>query len=228
MKSPITSANRGFLISEIMIAFALVIMLLTSAVILSSTMSELRQSAEKKLGRMDWLSSNISSTTIYTTELYGNDSVISKVEPIAIVRSDFDAGWGRETCDPRLQYDPAKISVITQKTDLGGGNASTDIEVRNGFAYLTVDSSVAGLPDLYIFDFRNPVQPVLVSSLNTGPGLSSLEVAGPFIYAANLGTTNQLQVIDISERSVPKIVAKTKITAAAGFIHTTICNCNFL
>jgi hypothetical protein len=80
-----------------------------------------------------------------------------------------------------------------------------------GFVYLTADSATASAPDIYIIDARNPNSFQIISSLDTGPGLSRVEVAGPYLYVANTGSTNQLQIIDISNRAAPVIRSKFKL-----------------
>ncbi len=211
MKLPTISVTKGFLMSEIMVAFVLMTLLLTSAVVLSSSMNELRRLAVRKLERLEWVAGNMASTTLFTHALYGNDTVEKKLDPITITESDYITAWGRDTCDPRLVFSPEKVNLYSQKVNIGAGNASTDVEVRNGIAYISSDSATAALPDFYILDVHNPASPLIISSINTGPGLAALEVAGPYAYAANLGTTNQLQIIDISNRAAPSVVSKFKL-----------------
>jgi hypothetical protein len=211
MKSRVISRDKGFLISEIMIAFSLMIIFLSSAIILSASAQEFRKVALNKLERLEWISENQASTTIYTQALYGNDTVEYHLDPITKIQSDYESGWGKGTCDPRIDVDINKFRLITSPINLGAGNASTDLEVRNGIAYVTADSSSSSLSDILIIDLRNPATPDLISSLHTGPGVSAIEVAGPYIYAANLGTTHQLQVIDIHDRSAPVVIARLKL-----------------
>ena len=65
-------------------------------------------------------------------------------------------------------------------------------------------------PDFYIINAENPSNPTIISSLNTGPGLNAIEVAGPYVYVANSGTTAQLQIIDIHDRNTPILISKFK------------------
>jgi hypothetical protein len=211
MKSPVISRTKGFLVSEVMIAFALAILFLTSAIVLSVSSQELKKAAEKNIEYRELLKNNTGSTTLLTKFNYGNDTIEQKNTLISIAASDFENGWGRETCDPRLQFDASKVEVISHVNDLGAGNKSTDLEVRNGVAYISMDSSQTSLPDLYILDVHDPHHPLLLSSINTGPGIAALEVAGPYVYAANVSTTNQLQIIDITNRLAPKLISKFKL-----------------
>lgn len=206
--------------AEGMLAFSLLTLFLVSALALSSTMHRLHYSAVQNLenlrgavGEMDQfiLNQTFASTTSFSQKVYGNNSYITEIYPLSIAVSDFDGGWGRENCDPRISFNSETAELFTQGVDLGSGNISTDIEVRNGFAYVTADSSTASAHDFYIIDIRNPASPLIISSLETGPGLSRLEVVGHYIYAANTGSTNQLQVIDIKDRTSPVLRIKVKL-----------------
>jgi hypothetical protein len=79
----------------------------------------------------------------------------------------------------------------------------TDLEVRNGIAYISADSNVSADPDLLIFGIRDPSNARLISSLSTGPGLSSLTLAGKRIYASVPSTIAQLHTIQLDNLSAP-------------------------
>ncbi|MES2216017.1 MAG: hypothetical protein V4481_01840 [Patescibacteria group bacterium] len=71
----------------------------------------------------------------------------------------------------------------------------TDLQVRNNIAYLSTDSTSASDPDLYVFDISDAAHPRLISSLNTGPGIARLTLAGKRIFAAAASTAAQLHVV---------------------------------
>lgn len=218
MKSQIISINnhKGFLLPEIMIAFSIMTLFIVSFLVLSFAMDRLRVQAVQHLDRLEFVIPNIASSTLHTKKLYGNDTQEIFLDPITLLVSDYANGWGRDTCDPRFSFNISsgssqEINLYAQGVSLGTGNVSTDIEVRNGVAYLAADSTTASSPDLYVIDIHDPASPFIMSSLNTGPGLTQLEVAGHYIYAANLGTTHQLHIIDIADRASPVVVAKLKL-----------------
>ena len=95
--------------------------------------------------------------------------------------------------------------------DLGTGNIATGIVVKNDVIYETANSANQSLPDFYIISKNKVDRPTLISSLNTGPGLASLVVAGPYAYVANLSTVSQLQIIDIHDRINPVVVGTLKL-----------------
>lgn len=82
------------------------------------------------------------------------------------------------------------------------GAKGTGLDVLNKFVYISADPSAAADDDFFIFDARNTTQssaPVLVGSLNTGPGLAAIDVADNFAYVANDSKNGQLQIINVSD-----------------------------
>jgi hypothetical protein len=87
----------------------------------------------------------------------------------------------------------------------------SDIDVLGGFAFVTTNDSTLSLPDMYIYDLHNLFQPQLIASLNTGPGLSSIQVVRDKAYVANTSVTSQLQIIDLSNIQTPRLVSSLAI-----------------
>ncbi len=192
---------------EMMLAFSLMTLFLTSAIALSATMQELRYQAIRELKNLELALANTSSSTLQAKKKYGNDSEEIIVEPLTMLLSNYTTAWGRDGCSVEFSDD---FDLYFPSLNISN-NPPTDIEVRNGVAYITTDSATASMPDVYIIDMGDPELPITMSSLNTGPGLSSLEIAGHYIYAANSGTTNHLQVIDIRNRNQPVLISTLKL-----------------
>ena len=214
MKSRIISAqnkNSGFLLPEMIIAFSLLTLFLTSTITLYFSIHYLREDGIRHLDRLKQAISNIASLSEVTYIPYGNDSVRISSESLTLLRSDYANALGRDSCDIVFNLDLNNANLITGGLYLGSGNISTDIEVRNSIVYMTADSSISSAPDFYIIDMTEPHSPSIISSLNTGPGLSALEVVGPYVYTINKGTTNQLQVIDIHDMTNPILITKYKL-----------------
>lgn len=87
----------------------------------------------------------------------------------------------------------------------------TDLEVRQNTAYITVDSSNASDPDLLVVDISDFTNPVIISNINTGPGLSSFSMAGPWLFASAPSTVGQLHSVHITNRSVLSLVNRYKL-----------------
>lgn len=74
----------------------------------------------------------------------------------------------------------------------------TDIEVRNNIAYISTDSAKASDPDILIFDIHEIRNPILLSSLNTGPGISSISIFGNKIYGSASSRIGQLHIMRLN------------------------------
>jgi hypothetical protein len=208
MKSQIIYRNRGFLTMEIMIAFSLLIFFTLSNFTLYSSMQKLKIWSLDELEKMERLVHDIDTRINISLKKYGNDTTILSNELFQVLDSDYTNSWGRDSCSARISFDPNHISYLKDGVDLGSGNPSTDIEVRNGIVYLTADSTTASRHDIFVIDSNSRS---ILSSLNTGPGIAALEVAGPYIFVAQSSTVNQLQIIDIHDRSSPLLVSQLRL-----------------
>jgi hypothetical protein len=148
---------------------------------------------------------------LYKGEYFGNYSKIVKFYPFEFTKSNLSDSWGNNNCYPKIKFDQNSYSINSTGVDIGTNNKSTGIEARNSTIYMSADSSIQSLPDLFIIDNSNPSKPNIISSLNTGPGASSLTVAGPYIYLANTSNNSQLQIIDIHNRNSPYIISEIKL-----------------
>lgn len=74
----------------------------------------------------------------------------------------------------------------------------TDLAVKDNFVFLTADSPTQNKPDFFSIDISNLSNPQIAASLNTGPGLKIMHLAGDMVYAGNASVANQVQLIDIS------------------------------
>ena len=211
--------NKGFLTMEIMLAFSLMILFTISTFTLSSSMQKLKQWSLVELDKlklsvkkMDELVKNrFADISRYEVIAYGNDTKRIYIDPLIINHSDYETAWGRDSCDPRLDFNENNIKYFKYGIDIGTGNASTDIEVRNGIIYLVADSSSSAQKDFFIIDDRDFSTPSILSSLNTGPGISAIEVAGSYVFVAQASSLNQLQVIDIRNRNDPHLISQIKL-----------------
>lgn len=115
---------------------------------------------------------------------------------------------------PRDWSNPEQLtSADTIPTDL----KATGIDVKNKIVYMSTDPSSATDPDFFIFDASSASEtsaPVLTASINTGPGLSSIDVAGSYAYVSNDSKNGQLQIIDVSDINNP--ILKTTMNVVPG------------
>jgi hypothetical protein len=95
---------------------------------------------------------------------------------------------------------------------LPGGNKGTGIDVvsfgQRRVAFLTSYMSNPEASDFWIFDVTDPASPSIISHLDTGLGLNSIDVAGDYAYVAHHKASEQLQVINISDLENPVLVSQ--------------------
>lgn len=100
--------------------------------------------------------------------------------------------------------------------DLGPGNSATDLDVLNKIVYITAEASAAAKPDFFIVNATNGENPYIVSSINTGPGLNTIDVAGNYAYVENKDINAQLQIIDVSNKNNPVLIKSYKLPGVSG------------
>lgn len=146
------------------------------------------------------------------TYLYGNDRIetdmtasrtdtVQTFPSISFVgvkaNSDISSTGGTPLCSADFTHgqknDQAKITPI--QLPVSQTIPLTDFQVRDGIVYVSANSSVVSDPDLFIFDIHDMHNPKLLSSINTGPGISAITLAGKRIYAAADSTASQLHII---------------------------------
>lgn len=71
----------------------------------------------------------------------------------------------------------------------------SSLAIRNGIAYVSFDSAVAGDQDLIIFDIKSD-EANMVSEINTGPGLVDFVLVGKYIYAVAPSQVGQVHIIE--------------------------------
>lgn len=100
--------------------------------------------------------------------------------------------------------------------DLGPGNSATDLDVVNKIVYISAEASAASKPDFFIIDATDGENPFIVSSLNTGPSLNSVDASGNYAYVANKQSGAELQTINVSNQSNPTVAASYAAQGVSG------------
>ncbi len=125
---------------------------------------------------------------------------------------------GQNSCRPNQNTNVWKNPHILtfNLSQLHNSIEPTDIDVVGSYAYITSNGALASSPDLFIFDISDISNVTLLSTLNTGPGLSGVQVASNSAYVANTSISGQLQIIDIQSRSKPILLTSYKIPGNYG------------
>jgi hypothetical protein len=97
------------------------------------------------------------------------------------------------TPQPGLYASTMKMDIIN--LPISATLPLTDLVVRNGLALISSDSASSGDPDLFVVDISSSTDPIIRSSLNTGPGIVAITVIGDHIFAAAASTASQLHVV---------------------------------
>jgi hypothetical protein len=95
----------------------------------------------------------------------------------------------------------------------------TDLEVRNNIAYVSSDSATALDPDLFVIDIHNKNSSVLLSSINTGPGIAAIALAGKRIFAAAASAAAELHIIKLN--SLNSLVLEKKFQLPLPYASAT-------
>ena len=219
----------GFLVLEAIIALALFSICVFSTITLSWGARRMFDEAHDKAILLDAVSpiaaNPLAFDAQFTHTAYGNNATIAAFSTsssvfgsssisLNILEPDTFSAYGKDTCPPILDFtNPSSTSTpISSSLPISSSNSITDLVVKDGFGYISTNSSSSTDPDLFIFDISDMANPKLISSFNTGPGVAALTVAGPYIFAANESSINQLQVIDIHDRSHPLIISQAKVS----------------
>lgn len=126
---------------------------------------------------------------------------------------DWQNASGAESCD---WLDNAKdnLSVVpTNVLYIESGNLITDVSALGDYLYVSANGATSTLPDLYVIDVHDIKNPVIVSRLNTGPGIASVATAGHYVYVANAGSF-QMQIIDVADPIHPVLISQAKLAGA--------------
>ena len=228
---------RGFLVLEAIIALGLFSICIFSTIALTFGARRMFKEANERATLLDVAYAVAANPTDFASQLssldYGNNANIATFSTSTslstsscnsncnsnfqssisfnIMEPDTFSAYGKDTCPPTLDFSRKASSSTSVTLPIASTDSITDMSVKDGFAYISTNSSKSSDPDLFIFDMSDIQNPKLISSLNTGPGLAALAVAGPYIFAANESSVNQLQIIDIHDRSLPLMVAQAKI-----------------
>ena len=147
---------------------------------------------KKVLSRVSWNTDPLRPQKIELTQLI--------TDPVAATSGGGDPGCNGIAGD--WQH-PATLGSV----DLGPGNSATGLDVINKIVYMTSVASSQSKPDFFIVDATDGANPMLKSSLETGPGLNAVDVAGNYAYLANNKTTSQLKIVDVSNVTSPVVTA---------------------
>ena len=155
----------------------------------------------------------VTSTVTWQASLLRPQKKVEVVTLIAnwptVLDTGDDNGGGGLTGD---WLHPMTLGTI----DLGPGNSTTDLDVKNKIVYISAIASSAAKPDFFIINATTGQTPSIIASLETGVGLNALDVAGTYAYLAQNDITNQLQIIDVNNIYSPGINSLFTLPGVSG------------
>lgn len=115
---------------------------------------------------------------------------------------------------------PANIFLAGQY-DLPGSLQATDIKVRGDRVYISTRSNSGA--ELYIINFEDMVNPVLMGYYEVGADIYSFALVGPYALLGTGLSNAELQVVDISYPATVKPISSFDLT---GYIYGMTANCS--
>ena len=209
--------SRGILLMDIILAFSLATIFIA---IITSSSSSARTIFEHANSRQEVIRAFGTSTnmTIYPSNSlvrpYGNDrleyifsTTTAQGAEIFFNKIDAPANLSDYIGTPLCSVDflgqnnlaAKNIKITPVPLPINPLLPLTDFQIRDGVAYISSDSSTASDPDLFVIDFRDIARPKVLSSINTGPGISAITLAGNRVFAAADSTSAQLHVIRLED-----------------------------
>lgn len=187
---------RGMILVDVLVAMSLVVFFVS---IFSATIFSARKSFDRAHARMkDLVAQGLASSS-----LSPSPTLLPSVLPVSsapVCSSDFMAADSSSLVSPAITNISLPVSSMTPLTHL---------EVRDGMAFVSSDSNAAADPDLFVFDI-NEANARLISSINTGPGISSFVLVGKRIFASASSMAAQLHIIDFAGVTSPSGPILTK------------------
>jgi len=195
-----TNVQAGLLSIDVLVALALSVIYVAFLSEANWSASEIFYRAKTKEDFLSAFEAGEADVSLAKTK-YGNErkkeiysiaSTSLKFERIIAEQEEFP---GTSLCNPvfsRVKETVVHMLPVDPEFPL------TDIEVRNGVAYVSSDSSDASFPDLFIFRL-NGYDTVLLDSENTGPGISSLSLNLDRVFAAAASSAYQLHVLSLDK-----------------------------
>lgn len=218
---------RGFLLFELLVAIALfltsvagIVFIMQNLQITSQNISLRLDTSRKAEDDID-LAYSILENDFFAENLPSSISIINENDFTKILKNSIyqrritntSFALGQNTCSNDFDQEDIEgleIQPMINMT-LGNLNKPTDLDVVGDYLFLTSNSSIQSDPDFYIYDIHDIENPILISSLNTGPGAASVHIVGNYAYLANQSINGQLQVIDLTDINVPKLIKTIKL-----------------
>jgi len=230
------SAQPGFSTLEILIAMAIAISAISSAILLifgsRSMIVYAHNSNESLLEAQDQLNKNQIFDQLQPSDLLAvadideyTKQISSQNAPVALatIITDWQSALADNLCySQNGDWQHPAMAVVNPS--LG---AVSDIKTRGNelFVALSLTASKTA-PSFFIYSLASSTNPVLESSIDNSPsaaaGINAISVFGNYAYLASARAISsslsfgQLQIMDISDAKNPKLISTYKIPGVGG------------
>lgn len=127
----------------------------------------------------------------------------SEIQPVILS----DRYKGYDICFLDSEYATSSIKYIALQY-------VTSAVGRNGYIFVTSDSTKSSDPDLYIIK-----DGAIKSALSTGPGLRDIAITKDYAYVANTSSLSQVQKISIQDVFHPQVVSSYSFASTGNAIR---------
>lgn len=228
--------KKGFLLFEVLLASALFVAVVSSLGMLAQSVQSFLTLAGKKIEDMRNADLKLESAMMLLEDDFEETSfpegvtissvdnftkrieVTEGVKTLSAIVTDTRESEGQSSCRPLQDMMRWQNPVVTyfDTSSIGISIEPTDIDVVGSYAYITSNVAHASSSDLFILNIEDPTNVKLVSEIDTGPGLNALHAGGQYVYVANSSVNAQLQIIDVGEETLPRLVNSYRIPGEYG------------
>ena len=218
--------RAGFILIDIILALSLGMIFVAIIAEMSLSASSTFHRAQSRAAMLDAYVAGkalVGQTGSYGNDMTERDDTVSTMvfptiamRPLASLSDAAGAPFCSVDMSGQRRFGAGKsgkfvMSPISLPVSASVGSALTDIQVRNGIAYISADSALASDPDLFIVDISSTTAPRVRSTIDTGPGIAAIVLAGRRIYAAAASAAAELHVIRLDSLDSPVIEGKFKV-----------------
>ena len=126
--------------------------------------------------------------------------------------TDIFGSLGADTCATNF-FGSWQAPALRGSLSLDLNNLATGVDVMDEKIYVTANGSVAAQKDFFVIS-GNLDNPSIIGSVNTGPGLNAVHIAGDYAFTANSSIKGQLEIIKISDPNNPVLMQTVKFLSA--------------
>lgn len=212
--------KKGIVLVELLLAFSIWALFLSALVPLWSTLANPDFTFTRYVNEEGLWLQHIFPTRSFVdlAKIYIDRNIFiakAEKEQNSTMVFDWKNSFAHSACRD-VNFSKGRIMPQGGNLFLDGQSIPQDMKARGHYIYLTADSATSSDADFYIADIKDPDNPLLVSKIDTGPGLRGLYLAGYTAYAANSSVNSQAVAITFADPLVPAVTWSFKVAGSHG------------